>query len=52
MQFNLINYTKFNESTTRKQNKNNTELINNKNQEKVALQLPEIINELNICLLQ
>ena len=47
MQFNLINYTKFNESTTRKQNKNNTELINNKNQEKVALQLPEIITELN-----
>ena len=47
MQFNLINYPKFNESTTRKQKKNNTELINNKNQEKVALQLPEIINELN-----
>ena len=27
MQFNLINYTKFNESTTRKQNKNNTKTI-------------------------
>ena len=52
MQFNLINYPKFNESTTRKQNKNNTESINNNNHEKATLQLPDIINELNLPSLQ
>ena len=51
MQFNLINYPKFNESTTRKQNKNNTKTIHIFNDLMEFLTQPLIMKNFKLVML-